>query len=303
MIRIAFAGSTLIDKILQKLQKEITTGECIFTKIYMKNTYYFHQIEEMEVADLSSAGEESEQFDYIMIADSCCYNDYYRQLQEFFDYKRILDGRKIVEYVGFDLKRFLQIMESEISIFSDTCWGGMLYHSLGMRMNTVLVNTSVEPEDYLELLSNLSYYLSCPMEQYKERSALMPPIGILGGKVKIMFNHYLNFQEGAAAWNRRLERINYNNLFIQMGNFTNYEQVKQFSEISIKNKVGFWLESTDLESICYLKQYEDVKIRALYMEGEFTEYLQNIILPVPKVFRPINVFKMLLGEKDFMRMK
>lgn len=299
MVRLAFAGYSLIDPIMQKIKKEIESAECILTKIYTFDTPVWKYVDDLEVVNISEIKKDFADFDYIIIADKFQYEEYFKNIEKYVSYLRILNGERIVAYIGFDLKYFLKLLESEICIISDSCWGGMLYHSLGMRMNSVLINTSVEPEDYLEFCRHMDYYLSCPMELYSERSAWCPPIGILGGKVKIMFNHYLNFQEGVDNWNKRVKRINYRNIFVQMSNFSNYEQVEQFNELSIKNKVGFWPIKTGLESICYLQQYDDINIRMQFRE--YGAYIQEIISATPRVFRPINVFKMLLGEENYIR--
>lgn len=296
MVRLAFAGYVLLDKILQKIRQE----EYIITRIYTFGILPCNYVDGVEIADLAEIGRDIADFDYIIIADTVHFEEYFSQIEKYVDYRKILNGERIAAYIGFDLKYFLKLLDSEISIISDSCWGGMLYHSLGMRMNSVLVNTSVEPEDYLEFCSHLDYYLSCSMEKYSERNAWSPPIGILDGKVKIMFNHYLNFQEALENWNKRLKRMNYDNIFVQMSNFSDYEQVVRFNELPIKNKVGFWPIETNLESICYLQQYEDTNIRTLF--GEYGAYIQEIIAAAPRVFRPINVFKMLLGEEHFIRM-
>lgn len=38
----------------------------------------------------------------------------------------------------FDLKRWIAVQESKVSIISDNCWGGITYHSLGLEFCRLL---------------------------------------------------------------------------------------------------------------------------------------------------------------------
>lgn len=51
----------------------------------------------------------------------------------------------------FDLKRWIAVQESKVSIISDNCWGGITYHSLGLEFLSPFINLFLESEDYLRL--------------------------------------------------------------------------------------------------------------------------------------------------------
>ena len=174
----------------------------------------------------------------------------------------------------------------------------MVYHALGMQFTSPLINTSVAKSDFLMLIGNLKYYFSCEMEKYSERDAYTPPIGILDGKVKIMFNHYLDFEEGKRMWEKRISRVDYNNIFIQTNaDLTDYD-IKQFDNCPY-NKKAFSRIPKKNKDIVYLSQYESSEVRIA--TGEFTGYIQNIIQSRPLYPRPIDLLKMLNLEDEFIR--
>ena len=66
------------------------------------------------------------------------------------------------------------------------------------------------------------------------------PCGIIGD-VEIRFNHYKTFEEAAAKWNARRQRIEWDNLFIIGidGDDCTYESLRHFDALPYKNKVIF----------------------------------------------------------------
>ena len=71
------------------------------------------------------------------------------------------------------------------------------------------------------------------------------PIGILGGDVEIHFLHYISEAEALEQWNRRLLRVNYNNLFILFSD-TEPEEFREdllerFDKLPFENKIFFLL--------------------------------------------------------------
>ena len=297
MITIAVVGYTLYDKLEQKLKYELYNQEIEFSCIFTLEPMIYKKIGNIPVSSIFEL-QYNNSFDYVCIADNVSYAEYYRYVNEYFEAEKIISADTIINYDGFDFMRYLDILRSKISIISDTCWGGMLSHSLNLQFKSPLVNTYVAPKDYLELISNIKYYFNCPLELYQDRNAFTPPIGILGDKVKIGLNHYVDFYEGQREWNKRVSRVNYDNILVQMSCFENEEQVIRFSENKESYKVGFCQKKIDLPGVYYLCQYRDTYVQE---RMDFTEYVQNIVKARPSVYRPINVFKMLLHEDDFIR--
>ena len=89
--------------------------------------------------------------------------------------------------------------------------------------------------DYIKFISNLKYYLSLDlrfinyeMSAHKEtivqKGQTEKPIGILGD-IEIVFLHYKSAEEAMEKWNRRKQRIHWDNLLcvvIKVLIFVNY---------------------------------------------------------------------------------
>ena len=148
------------------------------------------------------------------------------------------------------------------SIISNNCTGGAVAHSLGMQFKSPIINCKIMPEDYPKLCKNLKEYMSIPMQEYTELSqdhkvscmrfwGCIPdfPKGIIGD-VMVIFQHYKTYEEGAAAWERRKGRIDYQNIgFIFHVNQPQYQkEVCEFMNLGLPNSLvlteGFSMRGT-----------------------------------------------------------
>jgi uncharacterized protein (DUF1919 family) len=104
------------------------------------------------------------------------------------------------------------------TIVSNNCWGAHVYQALGIAYATPFVGLFIPPRSYLALLGDFNALMradlrfvtasgSDSVNAWREREGLRYPIGILGGKVELDFQHYSD--EGAAlgAWRRRSARM------------------------------------------------------------------------------------------------
>lgn len=107
----------------------------------------------------------------------------------------------------------------DISIISQNCIGGVLYHDMGLQFLSPTVNLYFTCSDFVRFILNLDYYLNIdPVMEWKETY----PIGVLDD-IKIHFMHYQTCAEARQAWNRRKVRINKAHIFVlctDMENFT-----------------------------------------------------------------------------------
>lgn len=107
-----------------------------------------------------------------------------------------------------------------ISIISDDCWGGEVYKKIKQPFNSPFIGVFINPEDYIRLLSKLEFYLSQPL-RFIDSNKIVPghskpfPIAFLGD-VEINFMHYSNESEAKDKWERRVSRINFNNLYYKI---------------------------------------------------------------------------------------
>ncbi|MBE5921850.1 MAG: DUF1919 domain-containing protein [Lachnospiraceae bacterium] len=146
---------------------------------------------------------------------------------------------------AWDRKR---IRSRDFTIISNNCWAGRTYQYLGMPYLSPTVGLYFFAEDYLRFVSKLHHYLALdlkfiPAEQSKyidelrKKNQTTVPIGILDD-VEIIFLHYHSEEEAREKWERRKQRINYDNMFIKFSkmNLCTEEEMRRFDELPFSNK-------------------------------------------------------------------
>jgi uncharacterized protein (DUF1919 family) len=117
----------------------------------------------------------------------------------------------------------LKLKNKNFSIICNNCVAGGIYHKLGMQFTSPTVGLFFFAKDYIEFLENFEVYIKQPLK-FKETSKhpsaneLMTitgryPIGVVGDDVEIHFLHYKDAAEANEKWNRRIQRLNFSNLF------------------------------------------------------------------------------------------
>lgn len=134
------------------------------------------------------------------------------------------------------------IEKKDVTILSNNCAGGILYHQLGMKFNSPTINLFLKTNDFLELVKNLREYEHCELiEDVSTQEAY--PVGILKGEnlkpIKIKFIHYQSFNEAKQKWIERYKRINYDNICIIMetGISTTDKVKNEFQKLPYDKKV------------------------------------------------------------------
>lgn len=115
-----------------------------------------------------------------------------------------------------------------ISLISQNCIGGVLYHDLRIQFSSPTINLFFSGPDFVKFAANLPHYISCPLHMRWEEEY---PVGTLDG-IEIHFVHYSTCMEAKQAWERRKTRINWDKILIlctDRDGFddTSYEQWKQ----------------------------------------------------------------------------
>lgn len=142
---------------------------------------------------------------------------------------------RIFSIFRFDFQKYINLYNSKISILANTCFGGLMYHRLGMEFTSPFINMWIAPSDFLKIVSDLDYYLSMDLvyvrngwEQNLNREY---PIMALGD-VELLFNHYESVEQALTIWNRRLKRLNKNNIFVEC-RLTTEKEAETFFSIAI----------------------------------------------------------------------
>lgn len=126
---------------------------------------------------------------------------------------------KILDIPNLELEQYIKLKESRISIISNNCWGGTIYNTLGIECLSPFKNLFLKDDSYLRMLKNLDYYLGCKPEfgglETDVHNGNVYPILKLDD-VQIHCNHDSEYETAVQKWNRRLMKLNRENLFIEM---------------------------------------------------------------------------------------
>lgn len=186
---------------------------------------------------------------------------------------------KILEYkrLKFANKRRAELKNTNFTIISNNCWGGMIYESYNLPKQSPTIGLYFMAEDYIKFISRLKDYISTSLTFIKPEDSRWKnteqisndkrfgsyPIGVLSledESIEIFFLHYHSEQEARDKWERRCQRINWNNMIIKFNdqNGCSIKEVDKFMKLPLKNKIFFtckhW-EHLASNNYIYIKQF------------------------------------------------
>lgn len=137
-----------------------------------------------------------------------------------------------------------KVTNKDVSIISNNCIGGILYHDLGTRFNSPTINTLIYGDEFVYFASNLKYYLSVNLTLSSNNDY---PIGILKSDklnlpdIHIHFLHDKDFSIAKQNWDKRKQRVNYNNIVVIYEHFNknDAEILNKFNNFVPYKKVAF----------------------------------------------------------------
>lgn len=106
-------------------------------------------------------------YDYIIVASSM-FNDIRNNAISLGIKRESLIKGDVCLIPFFDFKRYFNIIEKNISLITEFCYGGLILHNLGLRFNTPFINTRLSPYNYLKFLSNFEDYMASVLRPYKK---------------------------------------------------------------------------------------------------------------------------------------
>ena len=164
------------------------------------------------------------------------------------------------------------------SILSNNCWGGVIYDKYALPYSSPTIGLWIPPNDYIKFLKNIDFYKKQKMEQIsyeeshvanllikrsRERKYDFKLEELIIGRlhdIDIIFLHYTNFFIEKAKWEKRIQRINFNNLLVKMNdqNGCTYEDFNNFLSLDYPNKIFFTSNKTwkNHKDVLYVKKYE-----------------------------------------------
>lgn len=155
----------------------------------------------------------------------------------------------------------------DFSLFSPNCYAGLIYHRLGLQFQSPTINMLFpSKKEYLKFISNLKLYISLELRETKDER-FPYPAGMVGD-VELVFNHYSSFQEAKEAWEKRKQRINYNNIFIIFDDYVDaeYEDLIEFNKIPCRGKVILTAKDyPELDNVIQISKYKKDHIMRPYL--------------------------------------
>ena len=169
------------------------------------------------------------------------------------DVEKLL-GDWIVCIPGFTLEKYRRLQRSNISIFAVDCFGGVISNTMGLPFRSPFVNLFMPPEDYIRFLRSPRVYMEETLvfekAAFEGNLKINFPVFTMGN-VSVYMSHYPDFDEALRIWNKRKQRINWYNLFIEM--YTDkHEILEQFDALPHGKKVCFVPFKSELDSAFYI---------------------------------------------------
>ena len=155
-----------------------------------------------------------------------------------------------------------QLKNTDFTIISNNCWGGMIYESYNLKKNSPTVGLFFMASDYIKFISNLEHYLSaeltfinpetarCVEEMKKNNRFPNFPVGLLDGEIEIVFLHYHSEKEALEKWQRRCSRVNFDNIIFKFNdqNGCTLQDLEDFINLPYKNKIFFTCKKWPISS-------------------------------------------------------
>lgn len=211
-------------------------------------------------------------------------------------------------YARFDFEKYISLIERPVTIISDDCWGGEIYHSLLLPFSSPTINIAWDKSEYAKFISDLPYYLRQPLKCEREGrfNTGEHPIGSLGEnerKVKMELIHNLSFDEAKEQWDRRKERINFDNIFVKFAfDETNdwQECMRVFDALEYK-KICFFPSPQSKSGYINAGFYKRW-VRWNVLKQRVVSYrIEDYIRDTRCTHSAIDVLSLLNGEKDYFR--
>jgi len=158
--------------------------------------------------------------------------------------------------------------KKEFCIISNDCWGAEMYKLLNRRYNTPFIGLMLMSPCYISLLENLKYNLGLPLifkksSRYSSMQKINAgtdfPVAVLGDSgIEIQFLHYKTEESAREKWERRVKRIDWNNLLVKYDcgkDYADKKSVETFLNFSFSNKLIFGQEGFGKRQVYIMKNY------------------------------------------------
>lgn len=144
--------------------------------------------------------------------------------------------------------RRIGLKNKKVSIISNNCGGGFISQYYGLKYNSPTAGLFFESSDYLRFVKNLKHYLSIELEfidsekskniDYVKSTNMYGeyPVARLDD-IEIYFMHYKTEKEAREKWERRVKRVDFDNLLVILfeNETTTEEILREFDSLEINH--------------------------------------------------------------------
>lgn len=148
----------------------------------------------------------------------------------------------------FILRKYIK--RKDFTIFSNDCFGAEIYRFMRLPYKTPFVGLMMMGPCYIKFLENPKYYLSYKIKfidrsMYQEMNTFREnnnnyPLGVLND-IEIHFLHYKSKSDAAIKWARRVDRVNWNNVFYKFSvdkDYAESDHLNHFELLMLPNKLS-----------------------------------------------------------------
>ncbi len=188
-------------------------------------------------------------------------------------YRRAISLRINAVREFFYLKRIRRnIRNKDFTIISNNCWGGSIYQDLGIPYASPTIGLFFFFSPcYIRFISALRENLDAELEfvkqsKYEKCNYLQTlnayPIGLLNKEIEIHFLHYHTEAEAMEKWNRRVSRVNFNNLFFSFSDNEEcgIDEIEAFNQLPGKKVFFSAKKIPGIQSLIFIKSFRNQKV-------------------------------------------
>lgn len=147
--------------------------------------------------------------------------------------------------------RLKRLRSTDFTVISNNCWAGTVYRYFNLPYLSPTCGLYFFAEDYVRFASDLRRYVSLPLEFIDARDSSHYEELVGKGEenkvvakiadIEVVFLHYSTAEEAEEKWRRRVERINWDNLFVKFSqmNGCSDDNIRKFDSIDFPNKICF----------------------------------------------------------------
>ena len=160
-----------------------------------------------------------------------------------------------------------RIKNKNVTIISNNCWAGIFYRNNNLKYLSPTLGLFFMADEYIKFIYNIKYYINTELnfiniqnskyKDYLKKLNYNAPIGKIDD-LEIMFLHYKTEAEALDKWNRRKQRINWDNIIYKFSdqNMCTYKNLEDFEKFNAKNKICFTTRKYDELNTIQIKKYE-----------------------------------------------